>query len=458
MAPLCGAIVYTVQTLDELAQENVRISQTVVSLTRASQVFGSDLLELERRAHQYITLAEPDLFELFIKERKYLLEQLGQIALILAQDRALGDARLPDAHRRVGEILKSIPATAGELAGAVGQFDELGIVHADFQNASVAWVDLLLQQHRVHTKEIKDSLLLMVLLLAGVTVAFSLLYVYWISTPIKQIETEIRQLGRGDMTHKIKISGPMEMQTLGSQLEWLRARLNELEMQKQQFLRHMSHELKTPLASLREGADLMAEGVVGKLDGTQQEIIDIIQQNSRELQRLIENFLDYNRMMSDLEPRAEAVVISVMLDELLQNYRLSMRDKNLKIYCDGLPNIVFIDAGKLRTIIDNLISNAVNYATQGGDIEIHWEMINSVLNIDVANSGLEIPDAEAGRIFQPFYQGSSVRDGPLKGSGIGLSVARERAYAQGGDLCLVKHPHLPVCFRITCPILEEVAA
>ncbi len=455
IAPLCGAIVYTVQTLDKLAQENESISRTVVSLTRASQVLQSDFLDLERRAHQYITLAESSLFDLFVSEHELLLGQLDDLELIVVQVDTPHGRPLRNIHGQLREILKSIPTTERQLVGAMAVFDELNITNIRFQNSSSTYVDLLLQQHWVHTEEIKDSLLLMVSLLMVATIVFSLLFIYWISTPIKQIETEIRQLGAGDLTHKIKISGPMEMQTLGLQLEWLRSRLNELEMQKQQFLRHMSHELKTPLASLCEGADLMAEGVVGKLDAKQQEIIGIIQQNSRDLQRLIENLLDYNQIMNIQELRAQAVSLPVMLDELLRNYRVIMNGKSLKFCCEGSSDVVYVDASKLRTVLDNLISNAVNYTPEGGEIEIHWYRSDALLNIEVANSGQKIPDTEASKIFQPFYQGSSARHGPIKGSGIGLSVARECAYAHGGDLCLVKHQDFPVCFRVTCPVLDE---
>ena len=78
-----------------------------------------------------------------------------------------------------------------------------------------------------------------------------------------------------------------------------------------------------------------------------------------------------------------------------------------------------------------------------------------MLIMDVANSGEAIPDVDQGKIFEPFYQGVTSRTGPIKGSGIGLSVARECMQAHGGSLMLVQHPTLAVCFRLQCPDTEN---
>ncbi len=220
----------------------------------------------------------------------------------------------------------------------------------------------------------------------------------------------------------------------------------------------MSHELKTPLASLREGADLMAEGLVGDLEVRQREIVDIIQQNSRELQRLIENLLDYNQVLASNELSAEMVDLDGLWKELLQSYQFRIRKKDLDVRVYGSVKEWCVDAAKLRTVLDNLLSNAVNYSPENGTIEISWQISIGVLVVDVANSGQPIPRADQLRIFQPFFQGSTERSGPIKGSGIGLSVARECAQAQGGTLDLVVNPKYPVCFRLQCPDLKQVAA
>ncbi len=109
-----------------------------------------------------------------------------------------------------------------------------------------------------------------------------------------------------------------------------------------------------------------------------------------------------------------------------------------------------VDRYKLKTTLDNLLSNAVNYTPDGGEIDIVWRPEDDTLVIDVANSGEAIPPEDKERVFEPFFQSASKRTGPIKGSGIGLSVARECIEAQGGSLFLASHDKLPNCFRLIC--------
>ncbi len=94
---------------------------------------------------------------------------------------------------------------------------------------------------------------------------------------------------------------------MGKRIIWLSERLAWLESQRHQFLRHLSHELKTPLASMREGTELLADRVAGPLTPEQQEIVEILDSSSRNLQKLIEQLLDYNRKQADGPVAREAV-------------------------------------------------------------------------------------------------------------------------------------------------------
>ena len=111
---------------------------------------------------------------------------------------------------------------------------------------------------------------------------------------MRQVDRAIRELGEGDFSRPITVSGPNDIETLGRQLEWLRHRLKESTDEKNKFLRHMSHELKTPLANIREGTELLLDGSVGQLDHQQQEVTSILRDNSVKLQKLIENLLTFS--------------------------------------------------------------------------------------------------------------------------------------------------------------------
>jgi two-component system sensor histidine kinase GlrK len=226
--------------------------------------------------------------------------------------------------------------------------------------------------------------------------------------------------------------------------------LQDAENEKQKFLRHVSHELKTPLSSLREGADLLAEQVPGHLSGQQQEVVDIVRQNSIELQRLIENLVDYNRLPGQ-KLQFEEIDLDALWKDVADQYRISIEQKRLSLCSHGDIKKWTADRQRLQTVLDNLLSNAVNYAPAGGTVNIVWREEAANLIFEVANDGGGIPVADRKRVFEPFFQSTAKRSGAIKGSGIGLSVARECIELQGGTLELVNHPTLAVCFRLTCP-------
>ena len=126
------------------------------------------------------------------------------------------------------------------------------------------------------------------------TIVLVIFFIVLVARPIRQIDEAISQLGQSGFSKPIAVKGPTDLEKLGRQLEWLRMRLLELAQEKNRFLRHMSHELKTPLASIREGTELLLDGTLGELDKPQQEVADILRRNGMKLQQLIENLLSFS--------------------------------------------------------------------------------------------------------------------------------------------------------------------
>ena len=147
------------------------------------------------------------------------------------------------------------------------------------------------QTDRARRELFLESTLLLPLVLIVV-----LLFALRLSRPLRQIDRAIGELGRGNFSQRVVVGGPVDLERLGHQLEWLRNRLLELAQERNRFLRHMSHELKTPLANIREGTELLMDGAVGELDSGQREVTEILRDNGIKLQRLIENLLELQRL------------------------------------------------------------------------------------------------------------------------------------------------------------------
>src|SRR6202023_4114202 len=107
-----------------------------------------------------------------------------------------------------------------------------------------------------------------------------ILFAVLVARPIRPLDQAIRQMGSADFTHAIEVNGPQDMRYLGQRLEWLRSRLRELEEQQNRFLRHVSHELKTPLTAVREGAELLRDRVGGEVSSEHRGTVRIVPENT----------------------------------------------------------------------------------------------------------------------------------------------------------------------------------
>ena len=455
LAPLCLAILFTVQTLEDLAADTRAVTRQVVEVTRLGQAIQAELLQLERHTRQYLTLSDPELARLAREERGLLLQQLQDLQARVS-DHGVDAIALTELLQKLD--LQSPPSPSGnEQTATMPSVDALEhsfAIISEHRRGLQQWlqsrVDELQEGSASQAAIIIDAMYVQLAFLAFATLALLLLFAYWINRPVQQLSAEIHKLGTTGLSHHIRISGPQELVELGHKLEWLRQRLQDMEQQKQQFQRHISHELKTPLASLREGADLLAEQVTGHLSQQQQEVVDIVRRNAIELQRLIENLVDYNQLPGR-ELVFEEIALTPLWEEILTNYRITIAQKNLRLAVRAKTSTWVADRHKLKTILDNLLSNAVNYTPEGGQILVVWGQQAAKLRIEISNSGEPIPPADRERVFEPFYQSTAKRTGPIKGSGVGLSVARECIELQGGTLALVPHGKFPVSFRLICP-------
>jgi two-component system sensor histidine kinase GlrK len=248
------------------------------------------------------------------------------------------------------------------------------------------------------------------------------------------------------------VSGPADLRSLGERLDWLRLRLTELEAQKNRFLRHLSHDLKTPLAALREGTELLNDQVAGPLAPPQRQVVAILRDNSVKLQRLIEDLLDYQRALHAASGlQVSTVAIDSLVRQSLRSHQLAAQGKALRIGIEVSAFSVWGDAAKLRSVIDNLLGNAVKFTPAGGEIRVLAREEGGLATIDVLDSGSGVPPEEREAIFEAFFRGRAGAYGRAEGTGLGLAIAREFTEAHGGRIEVVsgaRGGH----FRVTLPM------
>jgi len=291
------------------------------------------------------------------------------------------------------------------------------------------------------------------LALIPLTLLLAAVFSWMINRPIKQLKASIQQLGQADLRPLPAISGPQDIVELGREIDWLRQRLQALEDQKLRFLRHVSHELKTPLASLREGVALLNDELAGSLNPRQRSIVDIMDSGSRDLQKRIEDLIRYSSMVRDAsQPPATPQALRDALDAVLARQRLALDARRIQVDTQLAIPTLQADRGQLETVLDNLLSNAVKFSPEGGRILVKSEPADAAVAVWVCDQGGGIPDTERTRIFEPFFQGARQPASVVRGSGLGLSIVRESLLAVGGSVEVVDCPPWSTCFKLTWPV------
>jgi two-component system, NtrC family, sensor histidine kinase GlrK len=273
----------------------------------------------------------------------------------------------------------------------------------------------------------------------------------WLTRPLKRLERAIAGLGENRMDHPVDIRGPSDMRSLGRRLEWLRLRLKELDEDKARFLRYTSHELKTPLAALREGVALLEDGVAGPMTPDQHEIARILRHNTATLQNQIEALLRFNAAAFEARRLNRSDTdLRQLLHLLVEEQRLQWQARQLTIELQGEAPVLAVDADKLSAALGNLLSNSIRFSPVGATLFITLSSSPGKVRIDLQDQGPGVAPADRERIFEPFFRGEVQPEDAVRGTGIGLSIVREYVQAHGGRVDLL--PDGPGAhFRIELP-------
>ncbi|MDE2349995.1 MAG: HAMP domain-containing histidine kinase [Gammaproteobacteria bacterium] len=452
--PLLFAIVNASVQMNRLSKRSQQLVIHGMQGTRNNQLLFEDIGVLERTARLYQIVGSPDLLDVYAKASRRLdtaAQALAALPLDAASRRDLGELR-SEAQRLRDDLRATAPGSAA-MNALIGTYPHLSDLASQISNRTNAAVDRELSGLQLAASTTQHKLLWQTLLLVPLTLAVVGVFTFLLGRPIRAIDRAISELGRGAFSRPIAIRGPADLERLAEQLEWLRSRLLDLAQEKNRFLRHMSHELKTPLANIREGTELLMDGAVGELQSGQREVTAILRENGMKLQRLIENLLSFSAW------QAQSVGLEVsefklrpLIKNVLENQQLTLVAQRVRLDVQVEDLTPIADRAKVRLILDNLLSNAIKFTPRGGTISIHARAEREQLILDVIDSGPGVPADERKRIFEAFYQGKTPQGGHVKGTGIGLSVVTEFVNAHGGTIDIMEAPTGGAHFRVHLPL------
>lgn len=446
--PLLVCLVVALTSIHEYFEKESLLISKVVQSARLGSELDNGLIDLERTTRQYQLLKTQTLLTIYKKQNEYMIEKLDSLDEYSREKEKIREFQQ---ILNQNKVLIKLELSEDVWLNVINNIDQMRSITNVLIEDNHQWRDAQILKLKDISQNIIKTFIIQGVLLISLTVFLILILLFKITKPIQQIDQAIHQLGDQKEIRDIHVSGPDDLQLLGQRLNWLRKRLNDLERQKMTFIRHMSHELKTPLANFKEGVELLFDEIPGPLNDSQKEVVEILNSNNYELQRRIENLLDLNQVLMKNQLNLELINVWEFMNERLSQFNLLAKTKNISFHIEGESLNIKADRVKFIAIMDNLISNAVHYSPLNSQVKIIWAIVEENFELSILDEGSGVPEEDQDKIFQPFYQGdSSLKDGPLKGSGIGLSVVKEFLNLHQG--CIELKPTFKgACFNIKLP-------
>ena len=327
------------------------------------------------------------------------------------------------------------------------------------------------EMNRLEEKTIQIGLLWAVfsLLIAGM---LSVFLIRSVTGPIRLLRKSTLEIAEGKFDHRISLNTRDELGQLADAFNDMAEQLKRLDDMKADFMAIVSHELKTPLTSMKEAVELLLEEAVGPLNAKQSHLLSINAQGIQKLAHFIDEILNLTRMEGGmLDIYRTWVDFQELLEERLMPFRLLAEKRHLGLSANYHPQptpAIYADAERMKQVLDNLLDNAIRFTPSGGQVSVHVEFLEKGLPapkareeegreisgaglvVRVSDTGEGIAWAERKRVFDKFYQ-IRRKSSRGSGSGLGLSIAKHIVEAHGGSIWVEDSLPRGAAFVFTLP-------
>ena len=448
LLPLSLVVILFLNALNK----QLAVTQKIVSdnylVTKTFNSLKQDLNSLERATRQNWVLKSESLDTLIANKWQSSLQSIDELIFLSPS---------PDYINQWQQLADVLSFAQQHLVDEQKQDGELFAPASKLIAEQTVWLrdqnELRITKNQQHLKTLQASFINWLLALIPITLLVSGGFLWRISGRLRELTSVIDKLGQGHWQQNISVKGSSELIELGNKLQWVQAQLHMLEQQKDTFLRHVTHELKTPLASMVEGTDLLVDEIVGPINAEQQAVLELITQSMARLRIMIESLLNYNAIRTSKESITE-LDFSVMMSKIERHFehRLIARDQSL-LWLNELPSrSLYISTELLEMILVQLISNALKFSPEKEAVTIKVTFKHSKLMVSVSDLGIGVDESEKMSIFGAFYQGKNAKNQAEMGSGLGLTIVKETVEQLNGELKLEDNDPHGCCFTVILPI------
>jgi signal transduction histidine kinase len=251
----------------------------------------------------------------------------------------------------------------------------------------------------------------------------------------------------------------VESAVLSQKLAEKNLELSQLHSMKDDFVSTVSHEFKTPLTSIKGFLSVLLEEEAGPLNKDQKRFLGITMSAAERLGTLVADMLDISRLEAGLSMEMGAVGMDQVARVSVENHRWLAENKQIRLLLEIPPLLPQVRGNEeyLRQACDNLVSNALKFTPEGGEVTVSLANKGEALQLSVQDSGIGIPEKDQQRIFEKFFRASNRQQIKAPGTGLGLSIAQSIVDKHGGRIWVDSVPDEGTCFHIVVPIAKPSA-
>lgn len=301
-------------------------------------------------------------------------------------------------------------------------------------------------------QSLQRTLLQITLILEVTLILFSLAFSNTFSRRIRQIMASMRIIQQGDYTHKVSLSGHDELTFLGDEFNDLTERLQTSEQKRRRFVSDASHELKTPLASIKLLTDSILQNDMD-MDTVREFVSDIGNEADR-LNRTTGKLLSLTRVDGQLTEECEIIYMSPTIERVVRMLSVIAAENGITIETDLLEDSPVLFEDDLYQVAFNLVENGIKYNTPGGKLTVTLRRNEDTAELIVADTGVGIPADMLSHIFERFYRVDKARSRATGGSGLGLAIVRAIIQRNRGEISVTSEVGRGTTFTVSFPVFD----
>ena len=305
----------------------------------------------------------------------------------------------------------------------------------------------------LQTRKLTEGIIMLSIGVCLAVIFLSLFLSGYITKPIKKLRDVVQKISDGHFDQRVRVSGRNEIAELGDAFNKMSERLENTDIQRSEFVSNASHELKTPLSSIK----ILAESLLFQEKMDEKIVREFLTDINSEIDRLdyiITDLLAITKLDNQASPLKTE---TVSLKELLESTVLSLKPladrKRIKIAVHIVADIFIIcDAAKIRQAVINLTDNAIKYTSENGQVTVRLSQSGGYAKIEVQDTGLGIPEEHLPYIFERFYRVDKARSRETGGTGLGLYITKRIVTLHGGSITVQSREGEGSLFTLFLPV------